>query len=283
MNFKDVYSAFAVSFEIFPPKTPDGEISLFDELTSLKRFNPAFISVTYGAGGSTRDKTFDLAVKIRERLSITPLIHFTCVGSGAPVIRQHLETAKQRGLTDILALRGDPPRDSVDFIPPPDGFSHANELVAFIRSIGGFSVAVAGYPEKHPQAASFDDDVEHLKMKIDAGAECILTQFFFRNEDYFRLVDALASKGIHVPVIPGMLPITSVSQIEKFADLSGAVIPPGLKERLLTSKTPDDTAAIGIEHCIRQCRDLKKNGVKGFHMYSLNKSKAVGEVLDSVL
>lgn len=282
MNFKDIYSSFAVSFEIFPPKTAEGEISLFNELEQLKRFSPAFISVTYGAGGSSQDKTFDLAVQIRQKLGINPLIHFTCVGSGAPLIKEHLEKARAMGLTDILALRGDPPKGSIDFVPPADGFSHADELVSLIRGIGGFSTAVAGYPEKHPEAASFEDDVEHLKIKIDAGAEIVLTQFFFNNDDYYRLVDSLSAKGVNVPVIPGMLPITSVSQIEKFAQLAGAVIPASLKEKLLGSSS-DDVIKIGIEHCVNQCNDLKRNGAKGFHMYSLNKAEFIGQVLKAVL
>jgi methylenetetrahydrofolate reductase (NADPH) len=283
MNFKNIYSSFAVSFEIFPPKTPEGVISLYSELEQLKRFNPAFISVTYGAGGSSQDKTFDLAVQIRQKLGINPLIHFTCVGSGAPLIKEHLEKARAMGLTDILALRGDPPKGSTNFVPPADGFAHANELVSLLRGIGCFSTAVAGYPEKHPEAASFEADVEHLKMKIEAGADIVLTQFFFNNDDYYRLVDALAVKGINVPVIPGMLPITSVSQIEKFSELTGAVIPSALKEKLINSSNPEDVVKVGIEHCVKQCRNLKANGAKGLHMYSLNKATFVGEVLDAVL
>jgi methylenetetrahydrofolate reductase (NADPH) len=282
MDFKKIYENFRVSFEVFPPKNDEGEKTLFNELSILSAYNPAYISVTYGAGGSTRDKTFEIAVKIKKTLGIPPLVHFTCVGSGFDEIKKHLNQALSMGLTDILALRGDPSDGQKEFIATNDGFTFAKELVECIRKTGDFSIVVAGYPEKHPEAKSFKEDILNLKQKIDAGAELVITQFFFNNDDYYNLVDKLHSLQCDVPVIPGMLPIVSLSQVEKFAYLTGATIPSALRTKFEKCKTPEDITAIGIEHCTEQCRDLKQQKVKGFHMYCLNKSYAVKKVLDAV-
>jgi methylenetetrahydrofolate reductase (NADPH) len=282
MDFNKLNDRFSVSFEVFPPKTDEGEKNLFSELDTLIKYTPAFISVTYGAGGSTQEKTIDLALKIRNRYGIPPLVHFTCVGSGRKEIKEHLGRVKDLGLTDILALRGDPPRGQNDFVPCPDGFSFANELVEFIKSQSGFSIAVAGYPETHPACTDFASDVRNLKRKIDAGAQAVLTQFFFDNSDYFRLVDALAELGSKVPVIPGILPITNISQIEKFIAQCGAKVPQILKEKLDKAEFPEEVIEIGIQHSINQCIDLRNRGVKGFHLYPLNKAYAVSKILDAI-
>jgi methylenetetrahydrofolate reductase (NADPH) len=282
MDFKKIYEDFRVSFEVFPPKTDEGEKSLFKELSVLCAYNPAYISVTYGAGGSTRDKTFDLAVKIKNSLGIDPLVHFTCVGSGSNEIKAHLTQAHSMGLTNILALRGDPSDGQKEFKAAEDGFTFANELVDCIRKTGDFSIAVAGYPEKHPESKSFEDDILNLKRKIDAGAQLVITQFFFNNNDYYTLVDKLHSLHCDIPVIPGVLPIVSLSQVEKFAYLTGATIPSALRAKFEKCSTPEDITELGIDHCIEQCRDLKQQKVQGFHMYCLNKAYAVKKVLDSV-
>ena len=282
MDFAKIYSTLSVSFDVFPPKTEEGEKNLFSELDALVKYNPSFISVTYGAGGSTQDKTIDLALKIRNRYGIQPLMHFTCVGAGRVEIKSHLDKVKELGLTDILALRGDPPRGQDNFIPNPDGFSYANELVEFIKSQGGFSIAVAGYAEKHPACSDFATDVKNLKRKIDAGAEIVLTQLFFDNSDYFNLVDELEKLGSKVPVVPGILPITSISQTENFIPQCGAKIPQKLKEKLNSAETPEEVIEIGIQHSIEQCLDLRSRGVKGFHLYPLNKAYSVSKVLDAL-
>jgi methylenetetrahydrofolate reductase (NADPH) len=283
MNFNEIYRRFSVSFEIFPPKTDEGIKNLFAELDILARYNPAFISVTYGAGGSTQDRTLDLAIEIRKRYGIQPLVHFTCVGAGRAEIRQYLEKVKELGLTDILALRGDPPRGQTDFVPATDGFSHANELVGFISEIGGFNVAVAGYPDTHPSCINAESDLLNLKRKIDAGAQLVLTQLFFNNPEYYTLVDSLADLGSKIPVIPGIMPMSSASQIEKMAVMCGAKIPDSLADALKSAATPDEAVDAGIDFAIAQCLDLKKHGVRGFHFYPLNKAESVIPILEAVL
>jgi methylenetetrahydrofolate reductase (NADPH) len=283
MDFQQIYRTFTISFEIFPPKTDIGLKNLYGEFELLMRYTPSFVSVTYGAGGSTREKTIDLALSIRERFNIPPLVHFTCVGAGRAEIALYLDRVKSLGLTDILALRGDPPHGQTDFVPAPDGFSYANELVAFIRERGGFSIAVAGYPEGHPAASGFDADTINLKRKIDAGADLVLSQLFFNTDDFFRMRDSLSKLGSRAIIIPGIMPITSLSQIEGTIKNCGAKVPSALIDRF--TKAGDDSEKIidvGIEHAILMCEKLIAGGVQGFHMYPLNKSKAVSRILDSI-
>jgi methylenetetrahydrofolate reductase (NADPH) len=280
MDFNEIYLTEAISFEIFPPKTDEGVKNLFAELDILTEYKPAFISVTYGAGGSTQEKTLDLALEIRERYGIKPLVHFTCVGAGRADIQRHLDKIRELGLIDILALRGDPPKGQTDFVPAADGFSYANELVEFIAAQGGFNIAVAGYPDKHQTAPDFDADVANLKRKIDAGASLVLTQLFFNNDSYTRLVSALSGLGSSVPVIPGIVPMTDPAQIEKLAQMCGASVPEKFASDLRTSANPFKT---GVDYAIAQCLDLRTRGIKGFHFYPLNKAKAVAKVLDAIL
>ncbi|MGL4369973.1 MAG: methylenetetrahydrofolate reductase [NAD(P)H] [Spirochaetota bacterium] len=283
MDFKTIYRDFAVSFEIFPPKTEEGLAALYSELDILAKYNPAFISVTYGAGGSTREKTLDLACGIRRRYGITPLIHFTCVGSGREEIRQYLGKVRELGLTDILALRGDPPRGQADFVPAADGFSYAHELVDFIAQQGGFNIAVAGYPEKHVDCADLETDIKNLKVKVDAGASLVLTQLFFNNRDYFHLTDSLRALGSDITVIPGIMPLTAPQQVEKIAAMCGAHVPDSLVRALNSAASPEDAAQAGIDFAVKQCLELKAHGVKGFHFYPLNKAYAVEKILQQVL
>ncbi|MBN1498601.1 MAG: methylenetetrahydrofolate reductase [NAD(P)H] [Spirochaetes bacterium] len=281
MDFKQLYSdKFTISFEIFPPKTESGEINLFSELRSMVTYKPGFISVTYGAGGSTRDKTIELALKIRDKFDITPLVHFTCVGAGKNEIEEYLQYVDKLGLNNILALRGDVPAGEKEFSKPENGFSYANELVEFIKSIGSFSIAVAGYPEKHAEADSFEMDIDNLKKKIDAGGEVIITQLFLANEAFYRYSDMVKRAGINVPVIPGIMPLTNARQIERMVDLSGAGIPGALKSILDKCSSDNEILEAGIEFAVRQCDELIKFGVPGFHFYPLNKSEAVSKILD---
>lgn len=280
MNFNEIYHTNPISFEIFPPKTDEGVRNLFTELDILTQYKPAFVSVTYGAGGSTREKTLDLALEIRSRYGIQPLVHFTCVGASRSEIKQYLDRVRELGLTDILALRGDPPKGQTDFVPAKDGFSYANELIQFITAQGGFNIAAAGYPEKHPAASDFETDIKNLKHKIDAGASLVLTQLFFKNEAYFHLTDALIKLGGDVPVIPGIMPMTHPSQIEKMANMCGASVPEPFASALRSSANPEQ---VGITYAIDQCRELKNRGVRGFHFYPLNKAHAVSKVLDAIL
>ncbi|EKD42511.1 MAG: Methylenetetrahydrofolate reductase [uncultured bacterium] len=281
MNFKDIYSKpkLHISIEIFPPKDEAGVTSLFEALEDLSALQPAFISVTYGAMGSTRDLTHDLALRIKNECKLPVASHFTCVGSGKTQIQDYIEKLKSAGIDLVVALRGDAPKGSA-FVAPADGFQYANELVTYLKSLNGFSLAVAGYPEKHIEAASAEIDLDNLKRKVDAGADIILTQMFFDNEYYFDFVERARARGITIPIVPGIMPIMNVKQVEKIAGMCGARIPATLHEQLLAKAT--DTLAqreIGVEQAIKQCQELKKAGVPGIHFYSMNKSYSVMKVI----
>jgi methylenetetrahydrofolate reductase (NADPH) len=280
MQIVDLYrNTFTLSFEIFPPKTAAGESNLWKEMGALSALNPGYISVTYGAGGSTREKTLEIALKIRETYAIPPLVHFTCVGAGKDEIARYLGIVKDNDIDNILALRGDPPSGESAFTAPPDGFSHANELVEFIKETGNFSIAVAGYPEGHIEAKSLDDDIDNLKKKVDAGADFIITQLFYDNEDYYTFIDTITSKGITVPVVPGIMPVTSLAQITKITGMCGAKIPERLIAELRQCPSDESICQAGIDYSIRQCLQLKQWGVPGFHFYTLNKAQAVGAII----
>lgn len=285
MNFKDFYSTskLVYSFEVFPPKDEAGIRSLFDSLKELAPLNPAFVSVTYGAMGSTRDLTRDLALRIYRELKLTVAFHFTCVGTGKAAIKEYVERLKKEGLNLIVALRGDPPQGEEKFNKPADGFSYANELVAYLKKINGFSIAVAGYPEGHIEAFSKKVDLDNLKRKVDAGADIVITQLYFDNRDYFDFVQRARNIGIKVPIIPGILPILNLKQIEKIAGMCGARIPDSLHEKLIGAKDdPDHMREIGIEHAANQCRELIRMGVFGIHFYILNKSYSVQKIIESL-
>lgn len=270
---------FVVSFEIFPPKTAGGEENLKNELALLSVNKPDFVSVTYGAGGGTKRRTLEIALNIRDEYNITPIVHFTCVGSGKDDIRTYIEEVKSKGIDNILALRGDPPAGESSFTPHPDGFKHASELIDFIRGIDGFTIAAAGYPEVHTEAVSMDADLLNLKKKVDAGASFILTQLFYDNAAFFTYMDRVRAMGIDIPVIPGIMPITGKSQIKRLVELSGTSIPPELMKSLDGCSAPEDERAAGLEFSIKQCMELKAWGVKGIHIYTMNKSYAVTEIM----
>jgi methylenetetrahydrofolate reductase (NADPH) len=275
VKLADLYAqpGLTLSVEFFPPKTDKGEEALFGEIELIKSLRPAFCSVTYGAGGSTREKTVDLIEIIRKRLGLEAMCHLTVVSQSKDEARAVLKTLKGKGIENLLALGGDPPQGVSDWQPHPDGFHYAIELVQEAVVLGGFSIAVAGFPEIHPRAVSRDADLKFLKAKVDAGADAIITQLFFDNDYYFRFVDDLRKMGVTVPVVPGVLPILSASQIRRFTELCGAKIPPKLA-RELAKVEKDDNAAVemGAEYASRQCEELIKYGVPGLHFYTLNKS-----------
>lgn len=275
MKLADLYArpGLTLSVEFFPPKTDKGEENLFSEIAAIKRLNPGFCSVTYGAGGSTRDKTMELVDAIHRRCALEVMCHLTVVGQSKDEARSVLKKLKDRGIENVLALGGDPPQGMTEWKPHPDGFHHAVDLVREAVSFGCFSVAVAGFPEVHPRALSRESDLTFLKEKIDAGAAAVITQLFFDNEDYCRFVDDLRKLGVTVPVVPGVLPILSAPQVRRFTSLCRAKIPLKL-ERQLVKVENDDEAAIemGIDYATRQCEALLKFGVQGLHFYSLNKS-----------
>ena len=268
-----------VSFEIFPPKTAAGEEKLNYELGLLSANSPDFVSITYGAGGSTRNKTLELALNIKDKYGITPIIHFTCVGAGKDDIRLYIEKVKQSGINNILALRGDPPAGETSFKAHPDGFEYADELIRYIRNIDSFTIAAAGYPEVHIEAANMEEDLLNLKKKVDAGTDFIITQLFYDNNAFYEYMNNVARLGINIPIVPGIMPITSKGQIKKLVELSGANIPSRLMKSLEECDSVEAEAAVGLDFSVKQCAELKSWGVKGVHIYTMNKSYAVAEIM----
>jgi len=285
VKLADLYAQpeLTLSVEFFPPKTDKGEESLFHEIETIKRLNPAFCSVTYGAGGSTRDKTVELVDRIHRQCHLEVMCHLTVVGQSKEEARAILRKLKEKGIENMIALGGDPPQGMVDWQPHPDGFHHAVELVREAVKLGGFSIAVAGFPEVHPRAESRASDLRHLKEKVDAGAVGIITQLFFNNDDYYRYVEDVRRMGVLVPIVPGVLPILSAPQVRRFTSLCCAKIPAPL-ERQLSKVENDDEAAIqlGIDYATRQCEGLIKFGVPGLHFYSLNKSRSVQAICQNL-
>jgi len=271
------------SFEFFPPKDAAAEVALMDTIQQLRELKPDFVSVTYGAGGSTRTKTIDLVSRIKQEAGIESVAHLTCVGHSKAEIQAILKEISARGIENILALRGDPPKGETTFKAHPDGYRYASELAAAVAQNGQFCFGVAGYPEKHVEAASLEADLQHLKSKVDAGASFVTTQLFFHNGYYFDFVARARALGIQVPIIPGIMPITNVAQIQRFAKLCGAHIPSALSDELVGVQTdPEAVARIGIRHAAEQCRELLQKGAPGIHFYTLNRSYATREILASL-
>ncbi len=269
------------SFEFFPPKSPEGEDLLRQRAKALSALKPSFVSVTYGAGGSTRKQTHEVVVEVRQQLDLNVAAHLTCVGHTRDELISILERFREAGVENIVALRGDKPNDEPDFQPPPDGLTYGNELVSMIRQKFGddFGIAVAGYPEGHPETASKIDDMDHLKRKVEAGADCIVTQLFFDNRDFYDFRERCELIGIKVPIIAGIMPILSRKGILRMAGLSGARIPAKLLKRLQLAGEDDKRLEnVGIDWATQQCRDLLDNDVRGIHFYTLNRSGATTEI-----
>ncbi|MBI4487993.1 MAG: methylenetetrahydrofolate reductase [NAD(P)H] [Deltaproteobacteria bacterium] len=285
MKLRDLYAqpGLTLSIEFFPPKTEKGDENLFKEIAVLKTLKPSFCSVTYGAGGSTREKTVDLVDRIHRECGIEVMCHLTLVGQSKDEVRSVLAKLKQRGIENMIALGGDPPQGIVDWTPHPDGFHHSVELVREAVAHQWFSIAVAGFPEVHPRAESREADLEYLKEKVDAGADVVITQLFFDNEDFYRYVEDLRRLGVRVPIVPGLLPILSVPQVRRFTALCGSKIPARL-EQLLAKVENDDEGAVrlGIDYATEQCEGLLTFGVPGIHFYSLNKSRSVKAIFENL-
>jgi methylenetetrahydrofolate reductase (NADPH) len=253
--------------------------SLFQTVSELKELKPDFISVTYGAGGGTRDKTIEIASRVKNEIKSEPLAHLTCVGSTREDIARIIDDMKKEHIENILALRGDPPKGDEKFVKPAGGFGFASELVAFINERNGFSVGVAGYPEGHPEASSFDDDLKNLKNKVAAGADFIVTQLFFNNDDFYRFRDRALALKIDVPIIPGIFPILNYKQVLRITELCGAKIPSALGEKLCWLKDkPEDVEKYGIEYAQKQAYDLIRNEVRGLHICTMNQSRAARKI-----
>jgi len=249
----------------------------------LKALDPAYVSVTWGAGGSTGRNTIDTVDMIRRELGIESMLHLTCVGTSKVEIDATLVEVRARGIENIMALRGDPPKGNRHFKPHPEGFRYGNELVSHIHERWDFCTGVAGYPEGHPEAPDKETDLQHLKRKVESGAEFIVTQLFFANDDFFDFEDRARAKGITVPILPGIMPITNVSQIKRFTDMCGARIPSPLLERLESIQgDPDAVIKTGIEHATHQCEELLLQGAKGIHFYTLNRSHSTMRILENL-
>lgn len=278
MRIVDLFSQHerVISFEFFPPKTDKGVEKLYSTVEALKGCRPSFVSVTYGAGGSTRDRTIDLVGRIKRDAGVETLAHLTCVGSSKSEIATILERLVNNGVENVLALRGDPPKGEKTFTRPEDGFGYATELVQFIRDEGfPVSVGAACYPEKHPEADSFESDLGHLIDKVDAGADFLISQLFFDNQDYFPFVRRARAAGIEVPIVPGLMPVTNFAQIQRFTEMCGARIPQELYRRLkIVEDDPSAVVATGVHWSIQQARELFDQGAPGMHFYTLNKSSA---------
>jgi methylenetetrahydrofolate reductase (NADPH) len=275
---------FGLSFELFPPKTEAGETALWRNLDELMAFAPSFVTCTYGAGGTTRAKTLDIVSHVRLRYRVPVASHLTCVGATVDDLRAYLGEAQARGIENIVALRGDPPKGETAFQAVAGGLRFANELVSLIRSeFGGFGVAVAGYPETHQEAASADEDLSNLKRKVDCGGEVVITQLFYDNDDFFRFRERCDSAGIRVPIVPGILPITNFAQVQRITSLCKARLTTGLCAALEQAGDDEEAQfAVGVDYATRQVQGLIDGGVPGLHFYVLNKSPATMSVLRAV-
>jgi methylenetetrahydrofolate reductase (NADPH) len=269
------------SFEFFPPKDEEGVTRLFQTIAELKPYEPAYVSVTYGAGGSTRKLTVDLVRRIKRDVGIEAMAHLTCVGASQKELGEVLDDLVEGSIENVIALRGDPPRGEKSFVRHEGGFAYGAELVRFIRSRYELCIAAACYPETHTEASDAQSDLAHLKNKVDAGADFLITQLFFDNADYFRFQDRARRAGIRIPMVAGIMPITNLSQIKRFTAMCGARIPSELLSRLeAAGDDADAVRAIGVEHATAQCRDLIERGAPGVHFYTLNRSRATRDILD---
>jgi methylenetetrahydrofolate reductase (NADPH) len=282
-----------LSFEFFPPKTAEASEALYQTIGELEAYKPSFVSVTYGAGGSTRELTHDLVVRLKTTTSLDPIPHLTCVCHGEADIQAILERYAEAGVSNILALGGDPPRDLAGYDRHKDAFQHAADLVRFIRRFNergghpdkrGFGIGVAGFPEGHPATPNRVLEMEHLKAKCDAGADYICTQLFFDNHDFFDFRDRCRLAGIDIPIIAGIMPITSASGMRRMAELAAGARYPAKLLRAIQRCGGDEEAVrrVGVHYATEQCRDLLENGVDGIHFYTLNKSQATREIYASL-
>ncbi len=286
MSLEEAYtnSRFGLSFELFPPKTPESEAMMWRTVDELMAFGPSMITCTYGAGGSTRGTTLDVLKGVRSRHGLPVASHLTCVGSSVDELRDYLREAESLGVSAIVALRGDPPKGETSFQPVAGGLRYASELVALIRSeFPGFGILVAGYPETHQEAVSPEDDLENLKRKCDAGGDVIVTQLFYDNADFFRFRDRCDALGIQTPIVPGVMPVTNYAQIRRIATLCKARLPDEFT-RAFEAAGADEAAQFeaGVEFATRQVRELLDADVPGIHFYVLNKSPATVRVLEQV-
>ncbi len=286
MRIRDQFRTkpFVLSVEVFPPKTEAGDEGMYRALERLQAYQPSFVSCTYGAGGSTQSRTLEICRRVQSNFGLPATSHFTCVGSTRQELLDWLAQATQNGISNIMALRGDPPQGQTEFKTLVGGLSHANELVELIRShYPEMGIGVAGYPEKHPEAKDLDTDLVNLKRKVDAGADAVFTQLFYENGNFLRFRDRCVQRGINIPIVPGIMPITEFARIKRITSMCGAVFPTSLASRL--EAVQHDAQAqfdIGVEFAIQQCRELIEAGVPGMHFYVLNRSESCERILEGL-
>jgi methylenetetrahydrofolate reductase (NADPH) len=271
------------SFEFFPPRTDDGVRALFETVEALRPLAPAYVSVTYGAGGSTRAKTVELVKRLKRESEIEAMAHVTCVGASRDEIAAVLDEVAEAGVQNVLALRGDPPRGQTAFVPHPEGFRYASELVAFIRGQPQrwrFCVGAAAYPEGHVETRDLSQDLRNLKVKVDAGADFLVSQLFFDNARYLGFVERARAARIEVPLIPGIMPFTNVEQVERFTAMCGATIPAPLRAAMEVRRNdPEAARELGVAYATLQCAELLREGVPGVHFYTLNRSTSTRAIV----
>lgn len=268
------------SFEFFLPKKPEDDATFKATVRELKALKPSFVTMTYGAGGSSRDRTIEMAGALKNELGIETAAHLTCIAHTRAEIRENLRRIKTQGIENIVALRGDVPQDGSAKPLDQRDYRYARDLVADIRAQDGFAVAVAGYPEKHPEAASLESDLENLKAKIEAGGDWVITQLFFDNKAYFDFVARCRAAGITQPIVPGIMPVTSFQQTRRFTTMCGARLPQEMVSALEPIQEDKDAVArYGVDFALRQCRELLESGAPGLHFYTLNKSHSTQEIL----
>ncbi len=272
------------SFEFFPPKDDAGEAKLRATLSELRELEPAFASVTYGAGGSTRDRTLAITKWLKTDLGIEAMAHLTCVGASADELRGTLSDLESAGIENVLALRGDPPAGQTEWTPHPEGLRYSAELIDLVRTdFPDFGIGAAAFPEVHPAAVDALSDLQYLKAKVDRGAGFLITQLFLDNEAYFRFVDAARFAGVEVPILPGIMPITSYAQIKRISELGGGNIPPALLRELeKRADDPESVAELGVAYATLQCAELLAHGAPGIHFYTLNRSPATRAILTAL-
>ena len=284
MKIKDILGKTRpVSFEFFPPRSAEGIPAVLETLDELKVYCPDFVSVTYGAGGSTRAFTEEITLEAKRVAGVEVMAHLTCVGQTKEEIHGVLERLEAEGVENIIALRGDPPRGYTDFVPVEGGFQHATDLLQHVKSNFKFGVAAACYPEGHTESVDLDSDLKYVKMKVDNGADFLVTQLFYDNRHYYDFLERARAGGIDVPIVPGVLPVLNSAQVRRFTTLSGSEIPPDLDKLLDKYSDNDDSAKdMGVEYATAQVRDLWESGAPGVHFYVLNRSYSVSRILDNL-
>jgi len=285
MKIKDLFKTNkrTFSFEFFPPKDEISAVDFGINVGQLLKLNPSFVSVTYGAGGSNQERTFGLVDYLQNKIGLNTMAHYTCVGSAMEKVRNDMVLLQKLNIENLMLLRGDPPKGSDHFIAPENGFSHASDLITFVKKNFSFSIGAAAYPEKHPESDTAENDLKNLNAKFNAGADFLVSQLFFDNAAFFRFVEDARKAGINCRIIPGIIPVTGFKQIKRYVEMTSATFPPELLDKLETNQdNPEKIYQIGIDHAIKQCIDLLEHSAPGLHFYTLNKSRAAVEVFESL-